>query len=118
MQVKTENGVFKHAPNWHYVISIFSPQISHEDPAETLYNVNRQLCAVTLQGFMNAGKFATFKDIVNEMLKVESNEKYREIIQNEFERRLVFDDSVKPRPYDPFDLWKDRFTREEEEEES
>ncbi len=100
------------------VFEFLYPKVTHEDPAETLYNVNRHLCAITLQGFMNSGKFATFKDVVNEMLNVETDEKYKDIIQKEFERRCVFDETVKPKPYDPFDLWKNRFTREEEEDET
>ncbi len=75
-------------------------QMKLEDPAETLYVVARHVCAITLAGYINASGDAKFNDVANAMLEAESNQYYREVIRKEFDRRLIFDASIKPMPSD------------------
>ena len=68
-----------------------------EDPAETLFNVARHLCAVTLVGFVKGPKSSSFKDIATAMMKVESNSKLRALMKSEFTKREIFNSKIRPK---------------------
>lgn len=81
------------------LVAIFevTRDLEAEDPAETLFNVARHVCAVTLVGFVKVRKSASFKDVANAMMKVESNSKFRSLMKGEFTKREIFNSKARPK---------------------
>lgn len=60
------------------------------DPAETLFRVGKHVTSLVLLSILNGpDKNATYKDIAEKMIEIESNEERKGIIQNQFSKREV-----------------------------
>lgn len=70
-------------------------------PAETLFRAGKKLCTSLLLAIMaSPEENATFKDVAEKFMEVEAKTPFKNIIRDEFKRRLVFDKDGKPKEHE------------------
>ena len=70
-------------------------------PAETLFRAGKRLSSIFLVAVISSPEEnATFRDVAEKMVDTEPKPNFKKIIREEFNRRLVFDKDIKPKPWD------------------